>query len=403
MDKNFLEQIAGRWKTPFYLFHTDLVKEQIKKVRDAAGPSAEICYAMKANPFLIGDLAEEADCFEVCSPGEFRICERADIPMEKIVLSGVCKEEEDIGRIVGKYGDQITYTAESPLQWKLLQNCARRGGVRLRVLLRLSAGSQFGMDRDEIRRIVSEREEEEYLQIEGIQLFSGTQKKASGKFGREFAMLSELLSELRRDYGFVPEKLEYGPGLPVRYFEEEEDAAERMLEALADQLKRFDFKGKIVLEMGRFLAALCGVYVTGIEDLKSNQGQRYCIADGGIHHISYYGQMMAMKKPPVFQWRQGTGILPQPPHREADAGFDEWTICGSLCTTNDVLVKNYPLWDLKRGDRLIFGRTGAYSVTEGLSLFLSRDLPRVILYSESEGFRIARDSFRTDRLNWFPD
>ena len=275
--------------------------------------------------------------------------------------------------------------------------------MRLRVLLRLSAGSQFGMDRDEIRRIVSEREEEEYLQIEGIQLFSGTQKKASGKFGREFAMLSELLSELRRDYGFVPEKLEYGPGLPVRYFEEEEDAAERMLEALADQLKRFDFKGKIVLEMGRFLAALCGVYVTGIEDLKSNQGQRYCIADGGIHHISYYGQMMAMKKPPVFQWRQGTGILPQPPHREADTGFDEWTICGSLCTTNDVLVKNYPLWDLKRGDRLIFGRTGAYSVTEGLSLFLSRDLPRVILYSESEGFRIARDSFRTDRLNWFPD
>ena len=113
--------------------------------------------------------------------------------------------------------------------------------------------------------------------------------------------------------------------------------------------------------------------------------------------------MMAMKKPPVFQWRQGTGILPQPPHREADTGFDEWTICGSLCTTNDVLVKNYPLWDLKRGDRLIFGRTGAYSVTEGLSLFLSRDLPRVILYSESEGFRIARDSFRTDRLNWFPD
>ncbi len=400
MDKDFLEKIAGRWKTPFYLFRTDSAKDQIRKVRDAVGDSVEICYAMKANPFLVADLAETADCFEVCSPGEFRICERAGVPMEKIVLSGVYKEERDIDRIVSRYGDKLTYTAESPLQWQILRNCAQHSGVRIRVLLRLTAGSQFGMDAEDIRKIVSERAEEEYLQIEGIQLFSGTQKKAPGKFRREFAKLSGLLSELGRDYGFVPEKLEYGPGLPVRYFEEEEDAGERMLEALADQLGKFDFEGRIVLEMGRFLAAECGVYVTEIEDLKSNQGQRYCIADGGIHHVSYYGQMMAMKKPPVFQWRKGSGILPRPADGTAS---EEWTICGSLCTTGDVLVKNYPLRDLKCGDRLIFGRTGAYSVTEGLSLFLSRDLPQVIVCSGKDDFRVARENFRTDSLNWFAD
>ena len=83
MDKDFLEKIAGRWKTPFYLFRTDSAKDQIRKVRDAVGDSVEICYAMKANPFLVADLAETADCFEVCSPGEFRICERAGVPMEK--------------------------------------------------------------------------------------------------------------------------------------------------------------------------------------------------------------------------------------------------------------------------------------------------------------------------------
>ena len=36
------------------------------------------------------------DCFEVCSPGEFRICEKEGIRREKIVLSGVYKEEQDI-------------------------------------------------------------------------------------------------------------------------------------------------------------------------------------------------------------------------------------------------------------------------------------------------------------------
>ncbi len=420
MDRNFLEQIAGRWKTPFYLFNTELAGEQIRKLRSAVGEHVGICYAMKANPFLVADLSEDADFFEVCSPGEFRICERAGISMEKIVLSGVNKEEDDMERIVGTYKDRITYTAESVRQWEILRSCAERNGVRIRVLLRLASGSQFGMDEDIIRRLVSGHEKEKNIRIEGIQLFSGTQKKAPGKFEREFRRLSSLLSDLREKYGFIPQKLEYGPGLPVRYFEEEEDAAERMLQALADGLSGLNYDGKIVLEAGRFLAASCGVYVTEIADLKSNQGQRYCIADGGIHHISYYGQMMAMKKPPVLQWRRDRGILPQPQETEKGAAetemtdrkkeqgspegqaeFSEWNICGSLCTINDVLVKNFPLYDLRLKDRLIFGNAGAYAVTEGLSLFLSRDLPQVIVYSETEGFRIARRHIAADRLNWF--
>ena len=34
---------------------------------------------------------------------------------------------------------------------------------------------------------------------------------------------------------------------------------------------------------------------------------------------------------------------------------------------------------------------------------LSRPLPQVMLYSEADGFRVARDHFPTDRLNWFQE
>ena len=44
---------------------------------------------MKANPFLTGPMMDVVPTFEVCSPGEFRICERVGVPMERIVLSGV--------------------------------------------------------------------------------------------------------------------------------------------------------------------------------------------------------------------------------------------------------------------------------------------------------------------------
>ena len=61
--------------------------------------------------------------------------------------------------------------------------------------------------------------------------------------------------------------------------------------------KVFNFKGKVVLEMGRFLAAACGYYVTSIVDMKVNKEQPYVIMDGGINHLNYYGQAMAMKQP----------------------------------------------------------------------------------------------------------
>ena len=82
--------------TPAYVFDLDKMKEFAEKVKRCLTGKAEICYAMKANPFLIKPMLEIVSSLEVCSPGEFRICERAGIPMEKIVLSGVYKNPDDM-------------------------------------------------------------------------------------------------------------------------------------------------------------------------------------------------------------------------------------------------------------------------------------------------------------------
>lgn len=51
---------------------------------------------MKANPFLVDSMKQAVHKFEVCSPGEFAICEREQVAMADIVLSGVNKEKADI-------------------------------------------------------------------------------------------------------------------------------------------------------------------------------------------------------------------------------------------------------------------------------------------------------------------
>ena len=82
--------------TPAYVFDLDELKDRLQMIRRCLGNRIRLCYAMKANPFLVAPLQNFVDKYEVCSPGEFRICERHQVPMEQIVLSGVYKEDREI-------------------------------------------------------------------------------------------------------------------------------------------------------------------------------------------------------------------------------------------------------------------------------------------------------------------
>ena len=42
--------------TPAYVFDLDKMKEFVKKVQSCLGESTQLCYAMKANPFLTGPM-----------------------------------------------------------------------------------------------------------------------------------------------------------------------------------------------------------------------------------------------------------------------------------------------------------------------------------------------------------
>lgn len=379
--------------TPAYVFDLDEMHRRIRNVRELLGKRIVLCYAMKANPFLTGPMSEETSYFEVCSPGEFRICERLDIPMDRIVLSGVYKNPEDIRYVLETYGGKGVYTVESWRHLEILNETASKLGQKISVLIRVTSGNQFGMDEDDVRKIIADRENYQALHILGLQFYSGTQKRSFSQIQGELIHLDEFLKELESSTGFQAEELEYGPGFYVPYFKKDK-AQGCETELLKDFRKTVDdlsFRGRIILEMGRFLAASCGYYLTSIVDKKVNQGQSYAIVDGGIHHLNYYGQTMAMKQPYCRQYtREGL---------EAEGEEELWNLCGSLCTVSDVIVKNFPLNKPQLYDILVFERVGAYSVTEGIYLFLSRPLPEIYFWSSREGIKLVREGLHTDKIN----
>ncbi len=381
LDKQELKHIAMTYGTPCYVFDLEALKERVKQIRAITDNRYQLCYSIKANPFLIPTMVELVDKLEVCSPGELSICKTLHVPSNMIIYSGVNKEEKDIHEAI-EYNCGVL-TAESKKHVRLISDEAKNQNKTVSVLLRLNAGSQFGMSKQDLLEVLDTKYPN--IDIVGIHYFVGTQRKKIEKQIKELEMLKELYDEIKNEHRVALEQLEYGPGLSVSLFENDEYSDTlKPLKEIHEEL--CSFSHEVTIEMGRFFTTYCGSYISKVVDLKSNKGVNYCLIDGGINHINYYGSMMGMN-------------VPVTQHiTEKEVAMKEWCVCGSLCSTNDILIRKYEK-GLNEGDLIVFENIGAYSVTEGIYLFLSRTLPCIILRNKAYDYVMARPFQESSLLN----
>lgn len=387
MNNETLLSLSREYKTPLYVFDRDAFKTRAAQIKKAFGDKVTLCYSMKANPFLLRVVPEEIEMLEVCSPGELTVCENAGVDLSRIVFSGVNKTQDCIDRAMD---DKVNvFTAESPLHAERIEAAAATRGITVPVLMRLTSDNQFGMDEEDIVAMAAARGEKyPHCEFVGLHYFSGTLKKRPTLIGRELDKMDALANRLREETGLTLTRMEYGPGLWIDYFGDDPEGAElALLEECAPIIRAMGEKYDLTVEMGRYYTAPCGTYLTTVMDKKTNCGYNYAIVDGGLHQMNYDGQMKGTQVPEI---RRLTG---------ADGEMEDWCICGSLCTPNDVLVRRVSMPAPALGDILAFCRTGAYSINEGFAFLLSRDLPAVVIYSEKEGAHVAREHIRLDPLN----
>jgi len=389
MDKKQLSAIAKEFGTPSFVFDESALERRMREIKAIVGSSVHLCYSIKANPFLIPAMQNLVELLEVCSPGELEICESLNVDPKTILFSGVNKTLADIEHAMD--AGVVRFTAESPLHIRLLEQAAAARDAVYPVILRLTAGTQFGMDESDLLFAIENRASYPHLRFEGIHYFSGTQRAKLDKDQRkELSMLGEFMDRLERDYGFVCEKIEYGPGLFFPYFTHEDHSDTLApIRELAPDLQKLAKRCELTIEMGRFFASNSGTYLTEVIDTKVNCGSHFAILDGGMHHVNYLGGMMGMRVPVITH-------LEGPQH--TDETEADWSLCGSLCTTADVLVRKIALSGLAMGDVLAFHNIGAYSVTEGPALFLSRNMPRIVLAND-DGARLVRDTIHSSSIN----
>lgn len=391
MNKETLRALAAQLSTPSYIFDLDEFEKRAALVRRYFGEKTGLCFSIKANPFLLGRLPDIFDKIEVCSPGELTVCEKTGVDKSKIIFSGVNKTPADVHRAAD---DEVgTFTAESLMHVNMINGEGVERGKVYPVLLRVTdvkGGTQFGMEEAQVLDIISRRAEYPGIEIVGLHYFTGTQKKKAKPIERELNYVAELVDKIKAELDFTVVRVEYGTGLAVDYFDDNADELEEeRLASISEAIRALADKVELTVEMGRFFAAPCGYYLTKVIDTKTNYGVNYAIVDGGLNQLKYDGQLQGMQIPRIIHLK----------NNEAAGNSEEWTLCGSLCTTADVLARKALFDTLEPDDILVFCRTGAYSVTEGMAVFLSREMPVVSVWSQKDGLTIIREMLYSDIFN----
>ena len=116
-----MNSLIPNCETAFYVFDIDRLLQRAAYLKKKLSERVELCYAVKANTFIIGEFIGKIGRFEVCSPGEAEICTALGVDDKDMVISGVYKTPSVIEKMVAEHDGRI-YTVESLTQFEMLRS-----------------------------------------------------------------------------------------------------------------------------------------------------------------------------------------------------------------------------------------------------------------------------------------
>jgi diaminopimelate decarboxylase len=396
---------AGR--TPFYVYSTRAVDAQLAALRAVVPPEVRIHYAVKANPFLplVEHLAQRVDGFDVASGGELAVALAAGLPRGfDIGFAGPGKSLEDIRAGVAA---DVLFQCESVRELRAIAAAGQAAAVRPRVALRINpditlrgAGQRmgggprpFGIDAEaapEVLQLLATLP----VDFAGFHFYAGSQMLDAATVVALLEHCYATAVALAPQAPAAVRILNLGGGFGVPYHAGEQPldlapigaALQRLVARAAVELP----EAQLVLELGRYLVAPAGHYVTRVVDRKTSRGEVFLVCDGGMnHHLAASGNLgqVLRRNFPVQVVSAASGLPPAEsatarplaPAAETSSATETVTVCGPLCTPLDVLAQRVELPVAAEGDFIVIGMSGAYGATASPRGFLSHRGPVELL------------------------
>jgi diaminopimelate decarboxylase len=402
-----ISAIAERVGTPFYAYAGDALIARLRHVKKLLGPEVELFFSLKANPSLgLSQLiAREGIGAELASIGELRLAQRAGFSPRKAIFAGPGKTDQELREAIEWGLESINVESEGELQ--RVSQLAGRAGKTARVSLRINpaqqvkgagmrmtgGSTQFGIDEEQLESLLSRHVRDPRISLVGIHVYVGSQIADVEALLEHCRQVIELAARVNAQTGTALETIDFGGGFAVPYFEGAPDfdleSFARGFQPIIEEGRRRLGNFRPMIELGRFLVAECGLYVTRVIDVKQSRGVTYAVMDGGMnHHITAtgnFGQVFRKAFPMLVLNR-----LQQP----CDASL---TVVGPCCTPLDVLGQKLELPNVSRGDLIGVFYSGAYGYSASSLNFLSHPTPAEALVLEGR-LHVLREGSDADQI-----
>src|SRR5918997_1133273 len=385
-----ISEIAREFGTPFYLYHGETIVERVRRVREAVG--TEVSYSVKANPSLgVCQLIARKRLAgaEVASSGELAVARAAGFEPEDIVFAGPGKTDDELRMVVEEhiFADNVESLGEIDRLAKIAGEMGRRIGVGLRINpaaqlmgsgMRMGGTvGQFGIDQAELGEAVRKTLSHPELILRGIHVYTATQVFEVEPLLEHCRNILEIALEAADYAGHPLQMIDFGGGFGVPYFEKMVEFDLRGFgEGFRALLESYRSDPRLegcrfLFELGRYLVADGGVYVTRVVDVKETRGKTFVVTDGGMnHHLTATGNMgqVFRKSYPLLNLTRMNGV--------PEEGV---AVAGPCCTPLDTFGSNILLVEPEVGDLIGVFYSGAYGFSASNLGFLSHPAPAEVL------------------------
>ena len=374
--------LAEQFGTPLVVYDQETLLANARAYKKAA-PDALLLYSLKAFPnvAILRLLAAEGYGADVSTLGELAFARHAEIPGEQTVVHGNNKSEEEL-RAAAEAGvrfvvldalDEVELAAEAGVQRVLVRITPGIDADTHEKIRTAHVGSKFGLPPDQALQAI-ERARTAGLEVAGVHLHIGSQLLDPRAGLETVDWLKDFAGR-----GWVPDVVDLGGGLGIRYLEDERPPAigefvGTLLACLND-----GWPGKppqVVLEPGRSIVGPAGLTLYRVGVVKqASRDLTYVAVDGG---------MSDNPRPQLYGARYEALLA----NRADEEPAGTYHVAGKHCESGDVLIEGARLPEPRRGDLLAVPSTGAYTLSMG-SNYNAVPRPAAVLVRDGEA-RVIR-------------
>lgn len=386
---NFAEQcelvIAGRsaaeWVaeagSPLFVYDVGIVRERLARLRAALPDACEIHFAIKANPLpaFLEAVAPLVGGLDVASGGELAKALKVK-DAAHISFAGPGKRDAELEAAIVA-GATLNLESEGEAERALA--IGQRLGVTPKLAVRVNPdfelrgsgmkmggrASPFGVDAARVPALVR-RLVDAGADWRGFHIFAGSQSLDTAAIIETQAATVALAARLADEAGAPPPLVNLGGGFGIPYFSGDTPVdIEAVGAALGDVLASRPValaRSAFAIELGRWIAGECGVYLMRVIDRKTSGEETFLICDGGLHHqlaaSGNFGTVVRRNYPVAVAGKMGSEPT------------ETVSIVGPLCTPLDRLADRVVLPRAEPGDVIVVFLAGAYGASASPAAFL---------------------------------